>query len=403
MERISFGVRVLQYTVVIIIAMLTASWIPIATAAEAGTDNGQATASLADQKGSEFYSKDGWLDISGFLDEAYGFVPIVSPITEPAVGYGLAGGLIFVDKTREHAEPGYWRPNLTTVGGLGTENGTWGAFAADSRYWLNDRLHTKAGAITASVNLDFYGVGQSDILRNHPLSYNLRPKGGFFQGQYRIADSRVWAGLGYVAAVTDVSFETYAGDSRLPQFQNVSRVGGALVSLTFDSRDNIFTPLKGTYLEASGGLFSPALGSDHAFQRVTLTALQYLILSPDVFFGVNAGGAMSFGDDVPFYLRPYIQLRGVEAMRYQGSDVAQTEVELRWQFWQRFSLVGFGGWGAAWNDSWRLDNKITVTSGGVGFRYEIAKRYGLHMGIDVAWGPDKPILYVQFGSAWARP
>ena len=38
-------------------------------------------------------SDDSRLDIGGFLDEAYGFVPIVIPITEPAVGYGAAGAL----------------------------------------------------------------------------------------------------------------------------------------------------------------------------------------------------------------------------------------------------------------------------------------------------------------------
>ena len=43
-------------------------------------------------------AEDGMLDVSGFLGEVYGFVPIVTIITEPAVGYGLGGGLLFVDK-----------------------------------------------------------------------------------------------------------------------------------------------------------------------------------------------------------------------------------------------------------------------------------------------------------------
>jgi hypothetical protein len=38
-------------------------------------------------------------------------------------------------------------------------------------------------------------------------------------------------------------------------------------------------------------------------------------------------------------------LRGIPAMRYQGESTAQAEAELRWQFWQRFSLVGFAGAG----------------------------------------------------------
>ena len=43
---------------------------------------------------------DGWFDLSDFLDEKYGFLPLLVPITEPAVGYGAAGGLAFIDKPR---------------------------------------------------------------------------------------------------------------------------------------------------------------------------------------------------------------------------------------------------------------------------------------------------------------
>ena len=45
----------------------------------------------------------------------------------------------------------------------------------------------------------------------------------------------------------------------------------------------------------------------------------------------------------------------------------------------------------------------TLVTGGTGFRYELARKYGLHMGVDVAFGPDGPVFYIQFGSAWARP
>jgi hypothetical protein len=33
-----------------------------------------------------FSAEDGWLDLSGFMDQSYGFAPLVIPITEPAVG-----------------------------------------------------------------------------------------------------------------------------------------------------------------------------------------------------------------------------------------------------------------------------------------------------------------------------
>jgi hypothetical protein len=72
---------------------------------------------------------------------------------------------------------------------------------------------------------------------------------------------------------------------------------------------------------------------------------------------------------LPFYLRPFISLRGAPIMRYRGDEVAQIEAELRWQFWKRFGAVGLGGFGAAWNDFARFQNTLKV----------------------------------QIGSAWARP
>ncbi len=96
-------------------------------------------------------------------------------------------------------------------------------------------------------------------------------------------------------------------------------------------------------------------------------------------------------------------MRGVEALRYQGEKAAEAEAELRWQMHPRFSLVGFGGAGVARSNFARQDSEKTVTAGGAGFRYLLARKHGLHMGIDVARGPDSTIFYVVFGNAWMRP
>src|SRR5438045_8169006 len=42
---------------------------------------------------------DGWPDLSAFLDEKFGFLPVAMPITEPAIGYGAVGGLAFLSKS----------------------------------------------------------------------------------------------------------------------------------------------------------------------------------------------------------------------------------------------------------------------------------------------------------------
>ena len=347
-------------------------------------------------------AEDGALDMGGFLDKTYGFIPIAMPITEPAVGYGLGGGLAFIDKPTGEAQVGFGRPNITAVGGMGTENGTWGLLAGDSRYWQDDRLQTLVGVAYASVNLDYYGIGQDDVLQGNPLTYNLEPLGGLVQAKYRLGASRVWAGLSYALANTTVRFDVPAATPGRPSFQRDSRVGGLTPSLTYDSRNTIFTPMRATYVEATAGFFSEALGGDDEFQLANLVFMHYLPLHAKWTLGLRGDAKLSFGDE-PFYLRPFVQLRGAQAMRYQGEDVAQIEAELRWQFWKRFSLVGFAGSGAAWNDFERFDKTLNVVAGGTGFRYELARKYGLHMGVDVAFGPDDPAVYVQLGSAWMRP
>ncbi|HSU57194.1 MAG TPA: BamA/TamA family outer membrane protein [Candidatus Dormibacteraeota bacterium] len=345
---------------------------------------------------------DGWVDISGFLEQKYGFLPIVIPITEPAVGYGAAGGVMFLSKPLPNAEAGLGRPNISIVGGLGTANGSWGALAGDMRYWCEDHLQTMVGLVYASANLDYYGIGSDRRLQDDPLRYNLEPKGGVAQARYRFGDSRIWGGVSYAFSATKVSFDEPSGTPKIPAFQHESNVGGFTPSLTYDTRDNFFTPIRGTYLDASVGLFSSALGSDQNFQRGRLIAIQFVPLGPRLFLGVRVEGAASFGNE-PFYLRPFISTRGAPMLRYQGEEVAQIESELRWQFWKRFSVLGFAGGGMAWNHFERFDRTQAIPTGGVGFRYELARAYGLHMGMDVAFSPDSSALYIQVGSAWARP
>ena len=290
--------------------------------------------------------EDGWFDVGGFLDTQFGFLPIAVPITEPAVGYGLAGGVAFLSRSLGDARAGYGRPNVTFVGGLATENGTDGLMAGDLRYWNDDRLQTLIAVADMSVNLDFFGVGADAALDGHHLKYNLEPTGGFAQAKLRMGDSRAWVGMSYGLAATEVDFEKPAGTPGLPPARGDSTEAGLTPSLSFDSRDNMFTPLRGTYLEGSYGLFGEALGGDNEFQRARLIALHYLELDPDLTLGLRGEASAIFGD-APFSLSPYIALRGAPAMRYQGEETALIESELRWQFWNRWSAIGFAGTGSA--------------------------------------------------------
>lgn len=349
-----------------------------------------------------FDEKDGWFDLSRFLQTGHGFVPMVIPITEPAVGYGAGAGLIFID--RKEPAPGEKPslPNLAVVGGALTENGTWGGFGGYTHWWLDDRLQTHIFAGYGAANLRYYGLGEDSVYNGHSLGYTLRPAGGSADARYRLGNSPFLAGLGYGLSETKVSFNGNTLPSGLNIPTSTTKVGGLTPLLAYDTRDNIFTPNKGIYAETSVALNDEIFGGDASFQVLNATFVYYLPLNPKLVLGLKADGGFSFGD-APFYTRPSISLRGAPARDYQAEDIAQVEAELRWQFWRRFSLIGFAGTGIAWNNFDKFQSRRELVTGGTGLRYEIARKFGLFMGMDVAFGPDTTALYIQFGSAWFRP
>jgi hypothetical protein len=103
--------------------------------------------------------------------------------------------------------------------------------------------------------------------------------------------------------------------------------------------------------------------------------------------------------DAPFYQLPFIDMRGIPVARYQDEHVAVLETEVRWNVTSRWALIGFLGAGRAWGRE-AFDGVGTQVAWGAGFRYLIARRLGLYVGMDYGRGPDDDAIYLQTGSAW---
>jgi len=345
--------------------------------------------------------QDGKLDVSAFLATAYGFVPIASIITDPAIGYGGALGLVFIKPNHDTNSGEMLRPDMALAAGMATENGTWGAAGGYSGNWRNGTLKTLAGGAYASLNLEFFGLGEA-LPSSAPLKYNLEAWGAITEADWQIGPKPLWLGLRYAYANVTTSFDIGNNIPGIDPIDYDQRMSGLTPLITWDTRNNIFTPTKGVYGQASVAVFSESLGGDRDFQLASVTGIWYHALADQLTLGVKGDVSASFGH-TPFYLRPYVQLRGIQSLQIQGEDMAQVELELRWQHWGRHSLLAFAGTGAAWNDRDEFNDSRSTVTGGVGYRYLLARLFGLHMGIDVAFGPDDPIVYVQFGSAWFRP
>lgn len=255
-----------------------------ALAVEAADDTARGEA-----RASRFFDPgDGWFDVSGFLDTAYGFIPIVAPITEPAVGYGAAGALVFIDRNVPGAGQRFARPNIAVAGGLATENGTSGLFGGHLGNWMDGRLRTLVAVADADVNLEFFGLGGDRRPGGSGLGYTVAARGGLVGASYRLGDTELWLGLRYALATTRVSLTAFgSGLPEIPSSDRDLRLAGLTPSLTLDTRDNFFTPTRGSYVDLSIPVFRDALGGNRNFEKAALTGMHFEPLGRTLFFGVR--------------------------------------------------------------------------------------------------------------------
>jgi hypothetical protein len=346
--------------------------------------------------------EDGQIDLSRLLATPRRFMPIPLVVTEPAVGYGGGIAAMFLRPRKDAGSEGFARPNISIVAGIATENGTWAAFAGDSSHWFDDRVQTLAGGGTGEINLDFYGLGDASDSLDEPVSYSLDFTLALLQGSWKLKPKSPWSiGLRYIYAQVEPKLRDE------PLFPGLAdsidmKISAPAAVLEYDSRNNLFTPRSGLYAESVYLASREDLGASEEFERFQQVVMGWLPMGDRWTLGLR-GDYQWASEGTPFFLRPYIKLRGVEAMRYQGDEMASVEFEARWQARGRWSLVGAAGYGSARTERALYSATRDIVSGAVGFRYELARKFGLHAGMDVGFSSDTTAVYFQIGNAWFRP
>ncbi len=344
--------------------------------------------------------EDGAFDISNWLTSAHGFIPVPIIVTEPAIGYGGGVALAFFhppkDKGTTDADQGekeFFAPPSISLGFAAyTESDSWFAGGGHMGVWKDDRIRYVGVAGLMDLNLSFH-IGEQ--------AYDYNMDGGFLYQQlkFRVKDTRLFLGAEYVLFDSKSLFnESSSPPDSIPESLNATLSGLGAVA-TWDGRDNVFTPNRGQKANLTVSRYDKALGGDFDYTSIDLQALSYHPLHEKFVLGLRFEGSVVDGD-VPFFALPFIQLRGVPAMRYQDEKVAVVEAEGRWRVWKRWSLVGFVGAGRTSGPLTDIYDEGTIVTRGLGFRYLAARKLNIHMGIDVARGPEDTAFYLVMGSSW---
>ncbi|WP_165856833.1 BamA/TamA family outer membrane protein [Marinobacter sp. JSM 1782161] len=363
--------------------------------------------------------EDGMFDVSRYLSTLRsGFLPVPTIITEPAVGTGLAvAGVFFHESEAQKKQDASTRPllpeNISIVGLGATENGTRGLGLGHLGFWKQDSIRYRGFLLYGDLNLDFYSLAQRNLER--PVKLNLKGPVVLQDLKFRVGDSHWLVGARQLYRVVKTNLESEIAlpnpaleervndflDQTLGDRQTTSGLG---LLLEYDSRDNPLYPESGVQYSANYLVFDDAIGSDADYASYQLEGLNYWQLSDRFNLGFRVqydGIQASDSERLPTYVEPFIDLRGIAKNRYQGRAVLVGELELTWKMTPRWSVNGFTGGGRAASSFGDLhDDAESGNSVGGGFRYLIARRYGLRMGLDVARGPEDTAVYIQAGASW---
>ncbi len=338
------------------------------------------------QKNSELITRVSKIDSASTKKK---IIPIAIPITEPAVGYGLVAGLMyFLPKEN----PKLQSDMIVGAAGL-TTNGTWFAGGGYLGFWKEDNLKYTGFIGYGQITMDYYGFGQ-----DNPLQFEQDVFMFLQQMIFRIGSSDFFLGGKYQLSqikIPEKRAEDFGVDA--DDF-NLLNSGISLIA-EFDNLNNFLSPTDGTIIHLSYDQNLEFLGSNRNWGTVNYFSHFYYPVNDYWIPSLRLASQVATGNP-PFYAFPFVDLRGVAALRYQGKLTMVAETEQLINFAKRWGAVGFTGIGAAFKSLDDLVNEDIVWNVGVGARYLASESLGVKIGADIARGPEDYAFYISIGSAW---
>ena len=188
----------------------------------------------------------------------------------------------------------------------------------------------------------------------------------------------------------------------------VGTAGGRIVELTMglldDTRDNLFAPEHGRFVQLSYGRSADALGSDFSYGRLRLDARAYRALGRR---GVVAGQLLAVGLDgaAPFDQIALVGggdiMRGYARGRYRDRWFAGAQAEFRSPVRSRVGGVVFGGVGLVADRLGALGDGQLLPTYGAGLRVQIDPAQRTAVRLDYGRGHDGSSgLHIGFNQAY---
>jgi len=239
-------------------------------------------------------------------------------ITEPAIGEGLGAGLIYF-----HKKPDSEQPRITNGRDL----------KKTSKHGKPPPTATGVFAMYTNTETYAYGIGHS---------------GSTPKDKYRYIGAAAAMRVNATVYENDVPFKFsmdgtvfYANGKRRWRDTNVF-IGASMSYL--DGRDDTMMPTTGQLYDLTVWRYGENLGGDFNYTTARFKFNTFHKLAEKFVLGFRFEVGTASGD-VPYYAEPFVPLRGIPALRYTGDSAGVIEVEGRYDFAKRWSVIAFVGSG----------------------------------------------------------
>lgn len=325
----------------------------------------------------------------------------------------------------------FYEPETELAGGVGGllthRRGSQPAAARPSSMFFY-AIYTMLGQFQAQAEPIFYFQGE-DLLLTTKLTFELYPnkfwgvgdntpdasETGYTPRRFAIESTfqrklpllnNLYVGVQYQLETTSITHIETSPPLPLSSFPGGQggTVSGLGLILNWDTRNDVFTPSRGSQFQASFIVNDSVLGSGFDFTAVKADLREYV---PGFFPGHAAAFQFlyqSANGTPPFYRYAMIGgdsvLRGYYKGRFRDNYLVVLQAEYRLPLWHRFGFVGFAGLGNVGPDLKRIDLKRAKYSVGFGLRYKLSREEGANVRVDLAFGKGSMGLYFTAGEAF---
>lgn len=324
--------------------------------------------------------------------------PVIFYTPETAFGFGGLG----ISTFRLKNEVWDTRPSSIQLGVSYTTKNQFLLYAPFEFYKDEERWRVNGELGFYKYFYNFYGIGPDSKKSNGETYASTFPRVriSFFREIF----SNFLLGIGY-------ELDIYGGlrikEGGILEASNIKGKRNGTVSnigirAIYDTRDNVFFPTKGFYIQ--GGFFTSSriLGASFRYSKFELDNRYYQKLGKNKVIAANLFLANS-SRDTPFYALNYLgskRTRGFDDRRFQDNSELSFVLEYRFPIAGRFGGVLFSSTGTVAPNIGQTFSTSYKNAIGTGLRYIINKRDGVRIRADYGLTSEGGNFYLTLNEAF---